>query len=357
MNVDNRLDVIDGLRGLAIFAVIYQHAYAAALIKLTREHGVMPQPYLMGNGWMGVSLFFILSGFVLSLPYFAGKRSMVSGDDVTNFYIRRANRLMPLFLIAAALCCVVVSRGGDLKIKSLLLTISTLSMFTRSEFFPTINGPFWSVGLEIWFSLLFPLILFSALRFGLYRIAIAVFCLSIIARFAGANFAFMNVHVNPVKDSVIARIDDFVVGVLLASLYAKGRFNRMPSWCGMTGVAVVLLACYLWDRRLYHGISAINTVYFNNLSQVGFALIIAVCLNGSGALASVIRLWPLRILGAMCYSLYCWHALLVSGGMAQNPFSVLEMAKYWFLLLGLSFLSYRYIEFPRTSSWRELLRL
>jgi uncharacterized membrane protein len=63
------LPQIDGLRGVAICAVIFQHAFSHGISHALVATGVVGFPYLLDNGWMGVSLFFILSGFVLSLPY------------------------------------------------------------------------------------------------------------------------------------------------------------------------------------------------------------------------------------------------------------------------------------------------
>jgi hypothetical protein len=63
------LPQIDGLRGVAICAVIFQHAFSHGISHALVAFGVIGFPYLVDNGWMGVSLFFILSVFVLSLPY------------------------------------------------------------------------------------------------------------------------------------------------------------------------------------------------------------------------------------------------------------------------------------------------
>ena len=82
---------IDGLRGLAILAVIYQHAFSHGVSQALAAHGLFP--YLEDDGWMGVSLFFILSGFVLARPFIADPCTLHDMDDVFIFYQKRAKRL------------------------------------------------------------------------------------------------------------------------------------------------------------------------------------------------------------------------------------------------------------------------
>src|SRR5580700_65219 len=98
-----QLAAISGLRGVAIALVIFYHVLAG---------GVTPQalnvslfgvtlslsPFLT-NGWTGVNLFFVLSGFVLFLPYAQHRRSMATLGDRLRFYRRRAWRLLPLFYV------------------------------------------------------------------------------------------------------------------------------------------------------------------------------------------------------------------------------------------------------------------
>jgi Acyltransferase family len=90
------LPQIDGLRGVAICAVIFQHAFSHGISHALVAFGVIGFPYLVDNGWMGVSLFFILSGFVLSLPYTGAETKFYDLAEVFAFYRRRARRLLPL---------------------------------------------------------------------------------------------------------------------------------------------------------------------------------------------------------------------------------------------------------------------
>jgi peptidoglycan/LPS O-acetylase OafA/YrhL len=202
------LPQIDGLRGVAICAVIFQHAFSHGISHALVAAGVVGFPYLLDNGWMGVSLFFILSGFVLSLPYTIG--------------------------------CFVGYLIHHATLGSLLLALTTMSMFSADDFFPHVNGPFWTLMLEIWFSILLPALMIAAARFGYWRVFAAAAVTALIIRLVGTQLSFPDPHINPVKDSIPARIDDFVVGVVVAKLYSDGHLRggaavAVRAWLGARG--------------------------------------------------------------------------------------------------------------------------
>src|SRR5215471_12040963 len=190
---------------------------------------------------MGVSLFFILSGFVLARPFIADPRRLFDLDNVLIFYRRRARRLLPLFAIG----CFVGDLVNHATLGSLLLALTTMSMFNAGEFFPHVNGPFWTLMLEIWFSISLPALMIAAVRFGYWRVFAAAAATALIIRLVGMQLsfpAFPGPYINPLKDSVPARIDDFVVGMVVAKLYRDGHLREAARWLFLPGVAVVVLS-------------------------------------------------------------------------------------------------------------------
>jgi peptidoglycan/LPS O-acetylase OafA/YrhL len=242
----------------------------------------------------------------------------------------------------------IAMHDGPAPFRSLILTLSTCSMFTTSEFFPTINGPFWSLAIEIWFSILFPAVLLAAVRFGFAKTLIAVGLLSLVVRIAGVGFPFTNVNVNPVKDSVLGRLDDFVVGMALAQLYAKGVLPRFTGRHALAGAAIIAMAAGLWDMSA--SLPGAAVALSNNVLQVGLALVLIAALNESNRVASILSAWPLRVAGAMCFSLYCWHSLLIGPELRGAPFDLINQALYWGTLILLAATTYRFIEFPRSNA-------
>jgi len=351
------LDALDGLRGVAILMVVYQHTLATAVGNVVTGSFGFRFPYVVVNGWMGVGLFFMLSGFVLALPYYSNVRTMETVGDFRAYYQHRAKRLLPLFVVMAIISYLVGAARGFDRFGSLLLALSTASMFTSSEFFPKINGSFWSLMVEIWFSVLFPFLLLALRRFRLVIAVLPILVLAILVRTAGAYFPFGDNHTNPVKDFFVARIDDFVVGMILANLYAQKKLPQHRN--GMMFVAgwmTIVITAFLWDLRMQGIVPLFVVAFFNNLSQVGFGLILVSVLQ-SGWPRVLVSIWGLRVLGAMCFSVYCWHGLLITPTLQMEPFNLVAQVEYWCALILLSSLTYRFIEFPEERSLAKLFRL
>ena len=105
-----KLPVINGLRGVAILAVIYHHFFIPTSW-LASPIATMAHPLnaLFENGFTGVNLFFLLSGFVLYLPYANGSRRVETWRDARGFYLRRLGRLMPLYYLAALVLIILAA--------------------------------------------------------------------------------------------------------------------------------------------------------------------------------------------------------------------------------------------------------
>ena len=340
---------IDGLRGLAILAVLYQHAFSHGIARLAGEHGLFP--YLQGNGWMGVSLFFILSGFVLALPLIGTEGKMRDPAAAIAYYGRRAKRLLPLFMIG---CFVgyLVNRTGP---EPLLRALTTLSMFSAREFSPSVNGPFWTLMLEIWFSILMPLLLIAAWRFGYWRLLAATVVVALVTRIVATRFTFAGLVIDPIKDSVPARLDDFVIGIVIAKLYVEGRLRDVPRWLPACGAALLAASALIWDLVIQGIVPAPIRALLNLPTSIGFACIMMACLAERSAIARVVRLWPLRVAGAMCFSIYCWHYWIMQA-IDPNSLKIERVGLFLLVTAAISVLCYKFIEFPQRS-WRFLLRL
>ena len=340
---------IDGLRGLAILAVIYQHAFSHGVSQALSAHGLFP--YLEEDGWMGVSLFFILSGFVLARPLIADPRRLHGMDNVLAFYQNRAKRLLPLFAIG----CFVGYLVNHTSFGSLLLALTTMSMFTATDFYPQINQPFWSLMLEIWFSMLIPVLIVAAWRFGYWQVLTGVIAIALVTRIVGTQLSFATVLQNPVKDSVLGRIDDFMIGVVVARAHVGGQLRKAPPWLFALGVMFVTVSALGWDLTLQNKLPAVTRAFLNLATSTGFACVLMSCLSETSRKALFLSWWPLRVAGAMCFSLYCWHYWVMQ---ATNPNSLEIKAALTFLsvTVGVSLLSYKFIEFPRRT-WRALIRM
>ncbi len=355
-----KIGAINGLRGMAIIAVVYHHLYW----KITGPGwhafdvgGVTVFPFTaLSNGWVGVNLFFILSGFVLYLPYAENRRQIGSAKDTWAFFVHRGKRLLPLYYLSVVLSMFffydVLHRDADAA-RNILLMLTATFNFTVDMWFPKYNQLLWSIGVEIWFCFLFPLFVVAARRFGVVRLLAAVAAVSLATRFAGVyfepHFHVNSIYHNALKDSLAARADDFVVGMLAASLYVT-RFRdaplSRPALALLAGLAILVSGGFIWDYYTFEAVSAYLTPITNNLFQTGFVLVILSLLSmRSGTVLSVFTNRPLQVLGMMCYSVYIWHQQAMFAVIRGQGYTFANLAIFVVVLLVLSGLTYRYVEF------------
>lgn len=354
----NKLGVINGFRGFAIILVVYHHVfgnftypgwYSFYFSQFDLE--IYPFTYL-SNGWIGVNLFFILSGLVLYIPYENGARKMCSWQDISGFYKHRALRLLPLYYISLF---IMVFLSGRVAIDSLtperLLYMATFTFgFTKELWFPRYNPVLWSLAVEIWFCMLFPFAIILAKRFGILRVFLIALGLSLATRFIGVYVLFFETQSSAyqgyLKDSVLGRLDDFVLGMFIAHIYLAGKEGlRFIKAAGIPlGLIILFLACNLWDYKFLGQLPKYMIPFLNNITQVGFLAILLSALSFQGALRRFFTNYPTQVLGMMCYSLYIWHRI-AQFVILKTGYTLLNLSLYFLFLIAFSALTYRFIEF------------
>lgn len=359
-----RLSVVNGLRGVAIVAVVYHHVLSLDYTPIFEARFERVGPYqftpstLLSNGWLGVNLFFLLSGFVLALPYALGQRTFSSPRDVLAFYVRRGQRLLPLYYLTLFVA-LLIGPPNDFSSPRFLDEVLAMTTFTytfrEKMFLPRFNVALWSLGVEVWFSVLFPLLVLAWRRFGITSLTLAAFALSLWMRLDAA----WHHRGAPVlqligKDSLLGRLDDFVLGMALAELHVRGKLPKrgVATLAVVVGVALVTLGSAAWDNVVFRTVPFGYSAYFNVPVALGFGLVLLGLLGDAPALRAVFTLPPLQLLGMMCYSLYLWHQLGVHQRV-QRWWSVSDAPLYLAFTFALSAITYRYVEFPKRSL-REL---
>lgn len=365
-----KIGVINGLRGFAILAVIYQHIFAQIYTYPGWYYfNIFGYPVLpftcLSNGWVGVNLFFILSGFVLFLPFVNNFRVLNSGRDFISFYKRRAGRLLPLYYISIFVTIFFIgnfTRDPQLPKDAFLMGTVTFG-FTKGMWYPKYNDVLWSLGVEIWFSVLFPFLVIIGKKTGILKLFIFTSVLSLAVRFIGVNFDYFEIdhqYLNIVKDSLFGRLDDFVLGMLICSLYfrkEKMKIRIAPRLYFFLGIIFIMSACMLWDYKILKVLPAGFTPLINNIIQIGFFLIIISLLNlEKGALKFIFTNLPIQVMGMMCYSLYIWHRIGYHTILEGEDYNYFNMAAYFVLLFSISIFTYRYVEFGKKSV-REIFLL
>lgn len=156
----------DGLRAIACLLVVWHHTTqrfnpenAASWIQTIHFLGM--------RGEVGVSLFFVLSGCLLSLPFWNAFVNAEHMPSLHTYVINRAARIIPAFWINLIFCTLVAYWVFDQNINwwRLISGLFFINSYHYSSFFPAeLNGPLWSIGLEVSCYLLLLIVLFSIIR-------------------------------------------------------------------------------------------------------------------------------------------------------------------------------------------------
>lgn len=336
----SRIQQLDSLRGLAALSVVLQHCFYIFPLLFNDTSGQSgfwllnlfkySPLHLIWAGSQAVFLFFLLSGFVLSLPYY--KTQSVSYPA---FIIKRFFRLYPpyLFALAAAVlldaCC---SRHGistlsvwfntvwreppsaSVVIKHILL----IDRFDTTE----INPVIWSLVQEMRISLFFPLLMLLINRYHVLFIIGMGLVLYIVGEMTYQFYdASMTLEVSAF----------FLLGALLAKYQQElvDLYQRLPTWARFLVFGCALL-CYTGPWWLYP-IKPLQTLSLvtDLISVLGGALFIILAL-ASLRLSRCLLLPPLLFLGRISFSVYLYHVIILVG--AINLFY--GSLNLWLILLG-----------------------
>jgi peptidoglycan/LPS O-acetylase OafA/YrhL len=346
----DRIAVVNGLRGLAIIGVLFQHIGLGWAMSVTGGDLAVLRP-LFSNGWTGVNLFFILSGYVLFLPYAARRRSMVTPADVWHFYRSRFLRLMPLYYFAGVVLLVLAGAVLHAEaFRGLAIDLATVRFVLMPYHFGVaINFPLWSIGVEILFSVLFPVVVFAVLRIGLMPTLVAALVAALAARIEGRLWDVHPTGPNFLSDNIFERIDEFVIGIALARWHVEAR---IPSWArhlAWPGMALILAAWGGFYQCQYGGFPVVGMAFLNSVLDLGFVCVVSAVLTPQGSRSRLLTFGPLQVAGMMCYSLYIWHAPVMDALLQSQG-----LVPALLVLIALAGFSYRYIEFRRVADWRVL---
>lgn len=351
VNKSERSAYIDAFRGFAILGVLFHHFFfrqisAAYPFQSTQFLGFSPTA--LNNGHLGVSLFFILSGMVFYRPEIA--------DDwgkILRFYSQRALRLWPLYFLAILLL-------GYLKRFDLLVFVKSFVLLPTGihDFIPKYWEPFWalwvfwSLGIEIIFSISLPLLLFTERRFGFARVIIfaAVFCF--LYRILGDHIWFArhpdypNTLINPLKDNFFGRVDDFLFGMLaMRAIRNEVTIRPLYGWAALVGLVLVGNSwSYLWTAPRGWPQSILASANHTIFAVCSVTLILAV---RRSKIWSSWFLQPFVFAGTVCYSAYVIHAILVKQLDWPNGLDVetlLAFGRFLFATFALAAISFATIE-------------
>ena len=295
---------MDGLRAAAALWVVLFHIRVFSGARLPFG----PLDFFVRSGSTGVSLFLVISGFCLYLPFAAGRQGRFRTGS---FFIRRARRLLPAYYCSVAFAIALNLLGGGnlgfgpMSIGDVAWQIATHLSLTHTLFvnsFYALNGAYWSLGLEWQLYLALPLLILGIRRFGLVPTLGAAVLVNIVYRLA-LSLAASRGWLSPgavltvvLPNLLPGRWAEFVFGMLTAEIYARGRLERLPR-----------LVNYAWLPMLVIAVAVVGLPLSHLGSGAAFALLLVGVL-AEGGLARRIFSWrPLVAMGIMSYSVYLVH--------------------------------------------------
>ncbi len=310
-----RLPALDGIRALAITLVFLVHygggSHGNIVLRVSKA--------VTDRGWVGVDLFFVLSGFLITGILYDTR---ADSRFFTRFYMRRALRILPAFYIVMLLLALLtpilhyqwhwlqltflVYIGNFFAIPHRMLYHLTSAVHPNAE---VEMGHFWSLCIEEQFYLLWPLVVWLVRdRIRLIWTAAGISLLALALRIAMV-VAFSSVVAEPwVHSSLPFRMDSLLIGAILALVLrgpSANQWQRSAKWIFVVGSAATLAVFLLspaWNSPW------LLTIGFTFIALASMGLIGTALRPGSASF--VVFGWkPLRVLGKYSYGFYIYHVL------------------------------------------------
>lgn len=326
--------LIDVLRAAAALLVLCYHVIELGKWTQFPTSGAALYPRI---GWIGVDLFFVISGFVIGKSAIEG---VATGAGWRAVYIeRRLRRIVPLYMATLLAFLFMVDPGILLhgwqsvrQVLTHLFFVHNLSLSTHG----TINGPNWSVALEMQFYLLMLLSAPWIARTTWWKVLLAWAAVAIAWRF-GTTLTLPPGISQPMRQQVAAtqlpgQLDGFVFGICLAKLALAGHLRytplRLAAWALAALVLLTVAFSLFWPRAYYWNVQEM-VVLWRTLLFAGFAALLAtaVLIPWSGGRL----LWPLRYLGEISYGLYLWHLPVLMTFLEKSQFRGAELLAWTFV--------------------------
>jgi len=321
------VDILDGLRGIAIAFVMWFHVWeitwqGAAFTVFGRE---IDFTFLARMGFVGVEIFFFVSGFCLFWPYARALAERRPMPTVKHFAYRRFIKIVPSYLLALVVLVALGSerdRSLDDGIKDVLAHVFFVHTWFQS-YFGSIDGVLWSLGVEVQFYVIFPLVVLAFVRWP-RATALGLAALAFVWRYAVEQCCATGPynHFHQLANQLPAYLDLFAIGMFAAWIVAvvlpRVTFTQRVRAIG----TLVALAGCAWVVGLIGNVDSFRGMHDYaehwqvwNRFPFGVALLV-VTVGSVAAFPLWHRLFANRVLvflSVISYNAYIWHQLVARG--------------------------------------------
>ncbi|MDQ3723409.1 MAG: acyltransferase, partial [Actinomycetota bacterium] len=353
---DRRLASLDGLRGLAALAIFVFHGWLYTMPAPSATNRSSVGDYAVHELRLGVVLFFVLSGFLLSRPWFAAALEGSRPPHLGRYVRTRAARILPAYYVALG-GSILLLWGLEGTPGLRLPPADELPLFFvfGQNFSPgsvmKLNPPMWTLAVEVGFYALLPAIGWLALRVAPRRRSLALIPLALIAVGVVYNWSIAGQGLSMTFSKQLAAMLPYFALGMLAALVAHRRTIDMRAKRLLVAAGVALVVADAFTKAAAPANGLDMTMLFSIMrdlpSAIGFALIV-------GALAiaprsAVVGGAMLAALGTISYGFYLWHVpvYMVLRGYGLLPLDpILGTAAALVPSLALSALSWFVFERP-----------
>jgi peptidoglycan/LPS O-acetylase OafA/YrhL len=292
---------LDALRGVAVLAVVFYHGlhwWLPPAISISPAAKLLSS--LAAPGWLGVNLFFVLSGFLITGILLDTR---TRPDYWKSFYTRRILRILPLYLVLLF----VLRFYNGLSWTYLLLCLFYLANFTNAMHLEG-YGPLWSLAVEEQFYLVWPFLVRRLLPRTLAIVCLASIFISPVLRFLSVRGIL---HLGDPYSATWLLTDNLAVGALIAILLRSpvatlARVRAATLAVGLLGIALLVLGLGL---RIMSRATAAGAAFQSEPFLLLCAALLLLSLQ-YGKHPLVFRVTaPLRFFGYISYGLYLFHLL------------------------------------------------
>jgi peptidoglycan/LPS O-acetylase OafA/YrhL len=314
---------LDGLRAVAVTMVLYAHFFAAD-----------------GSPWghLGVRLFFVLSGFLITRVLLDARNADRYGPSTAlkSFYARRALRIFPPYFAMLAFVWIVNLEGARGNLPWHVFYLSNFWYALQDEWSPWVLCHTWSLSIEEQFYVVWPLVILLASRRSIERICVAVIACSLAYRLYWPVTGAPSL----MRDLLpFASMDALVSGALLAAYRARTSVWPkwlMLSWSPLSAAYGVLL--WLKSAPMTPAVEWATWISIEVLPLVPLTMLVGCCAMGLGGYAGrLLQLPPLTALGRISYGVYLFHPIVLSLAVKAQPWipvNVSEQGPGRFLVAG-----------------------
>jgi peptidoglycan/LPS O-acetylase OafA/YrhL len=367
-----RIGPVEGLRGIAVLWVI---AFHCCVLRpddpWVHAIGSTPASAFFNNGYLGVDLFFLISGFLLAMPWFLHADAGRTPPSMKSFYARRFWRIAPAYYVQLAflfLLVIPLFRGIDFWRHDLWVYL--YNAFAHVTFLHNttplssgsmaVNGALWTLSVEAQFYLLLPLVMPLFVRRPWIAFVASIVAAELwrigarddLAPLVQAELAFGSIWSWP--ESVVRYLlthqlpsyfAHFGMGILLGRTWLTWHERKPAAWW----LDASLVAAF---ALLYYAL-AVNGLMLGDMSWIvplfSLAMLMAWAVMRPGRLTmNVLGRGPLAAMGRISYSAYLYHLPLLL--IATDYFARLPAASvipiYLVVTIAVSWLSWRYVEQP-----------